>query len=225
MLIRNRVSIFTVLLTFTYRFLLTVFFCFSLHGYAGQLELKFVDAQGKPVNNAVAAIVPAQKQQYVALPPAVMDQRKNMFIPAVLAIRVNTQVRFPNSDDIRHQVYSFSPAKKFELRLYHGMTAEPVLFDKPGTVVLGCNIHDSMVAYIYVVDTDYFAVADEQGKITINAPAGKYQLQIFHPQMSGNYPESAINLAESSVTQRTITLDNLSASSSSKPTDEFSNLF
>lgn len=154
-----------------------------------------------------------------------MDQRQKMFVPGVLAIRVNTLVRFPNSDDIRHHVYSFSPAKKFELRLYHGMTAEPVLFDKPGTVVLGCNIHDSMVAYIYVVETEYFAVADEQGKIRINAPDGNYQLQVYHPRMNGIYPEESLVLVAAQPTSKKITLDNLTVTNTAKPKDEFSDLF
>lgn len=197
----------------------------ALPALSAKLELILVDTGGNPLKNTVAAIVSAQKMNYSALPPAVMDQRQNMFVPGVLAIRVNTQVRFPNSDDVRHHVYSFSPAKKFELRLYHGMTAEPVLFDKPGTVVLGCNIHDSMVAYIYVVDTDFFAVADEQGKVSINAPAGQYQLQLYHPQMNGNFPESTITLNESQAVNKTIALDNISAVPAAKPDDEFSNLF
>jgi len=134
-------------------------------------------------------------------------------------------VRFPNGDDVRHHVYSFSPAKKFELRLYHGMTAEPVLFDKPGTVVLGCNIHDSMVAYIYVVESDYFAVANAQGNISLTAPAGKYQLQIYHPQMSGNFPESSITLDDSQPVSNKITVNNLSAAKTAEAADEFSNLF
>lgn len=197
----------------------------SQSGISAQLELSVVDDKGNPLKDAVAALVPAQKIDYAAVPTAIMDQRQNMFVPGVLAIRVNTQVRFPNSDDVRHHVYSFSPAKKFELRLYHGMTAEPVLFDKPGTVVLGCNIHDSMVAYIYVVETEYFAVADAQGKISLVAPAGKYQLQVYHPQMSGNFPESTITLDDSQTVNNKITVNNLSAAKTAETADEFSNLF
>ena len=197
----------------------------SQSGISAQLELSVVDDKGNPLKDAVAELVPAQKIDYAAVPTAIMDQRQNMFVPGVLAIRVNTQVRFPNSDDVRHHVYSFSPAKKFELRLYHGMTAEPVLFDKPGTVVLGCNIHDSMVAYIYVVGTEYFAVADAQGKISLVAPAGKYQLQVYHPQMSGNFPESTITLDDSQTVNNKITVNNLSAAKTAETADEFSNLF
>lgn len=197
----------------------------SLPCLSAQLELTIIDDKGKPLKDAVAALVPLQKTDYTSVPTALIDQRKNMFVPGVLAIRVNTQVKFPNSDDVRHHVYSFSPAKKFELRLYHGMTAEPVLFDKPGTVVLGCNIHDSMVAYIYVVETEFFSIADEHGKVHLSAPAGKYQLQLYHPQMSNNYPESAIELDESKVVSRNVTIDNLSVVAPTEPADEFSNLF
>ena len=210
---------------FAGQLLLVVVLLMSPPGISAQLELSVEDDKGNPLKDAVAALVPQQKIDYTAVPTAIMDQRQNMFVPGVLAIRVNTQVRFPNSDDVRHHVYSFSPAKKFELRLYHGMTAEPVLFDKPGTVVLGCNIHDSMVAYIYVVETEYFAVADAQGKISIVAPAGKYQLQVYHPQMSGNFPESTITLDDSQTVNSKITVNNLSAAKTAETVDEFSNLF
>ncbi|KJS04272.1 MAG: hypothetical protein VR73_14875 [Gammaproteobacteria bacterium BRH_c0] len=134
--------------------------------------------------DVVAALLPAIAQTNPQdSTPAVMDQRDNQFVPHVIAVRTNTLVHFPNSDNIRHHVYSFSPAKRFELRLYHGTTAEPVLFDKPGQVVLGCNIHDSMLAYIYVVDSDYFAVSDPLGKLELQEiPPGEYQLLIQHPR-------------------------------------------
>ncbi|HEY8938756.1 MAG TPA: methylamine utilization protein, partial [Cellvibrio sp.] len=156
---------------------------------------------------------------------AIIDQHNKMFTPSVMAIRTNTLVKFPNSDDIRHHVYSFSPAKKFELRLYHGMTAEPVLFDKAGTVVLGCNIHDSMVAYIFVVDTEYHAVGDAQGNVRVQAPAGKYQLQVFHPRLTNSGPEIAVTLSEKTPLQQQVKLDNLTSEKNEKTSDEFSGLF
>ena len=195
------------------------------YSVAAQLELQVLDDKGNPLKDAVVALVPEQKIDFTSVPTAIMDQRQNMFVPGVLAIRVNTQVRFPNSDDVRHHVYSFSPAKKFELRLYHGMTAEPVLFDKPGTVVLGCNIHDSMVAYIYVVETDYFAVTNNAGKINLAAPAGMYQLQIYHPQMGSEFPESTIKLDESQPLNNSISVNNLIAPKATDSSDEFSDLF
>lgn len=200
------------------------FFLVSINVAAAQFTATLVDADGAPLADGVIALIPAQQPDYTDVPTALMDQRQNMFVPKVLAIRTNTQVRFPNSDDVRHHVYSFSPAKKFELRLYHGMTAEPVVFDKPGTVVLGCNIHDSMVAYIYVVDSEYFAVTDNSGRVNISAPAGAYQLQIYHPRLLDDYPKNGLQLNESTVPQ-TIRLENLSAPDNSAQADDYSNLF
>lgn len=192
---------------------------------AAELQLKVSDAQGQPLKDAVAALIPEQKPTFDQPLVAVIDQHNKMFTPGIMAIRTNTLVKFPNSDDIRHHVYSFSPAKKFELRLYHGMTAEPVLFDKPGTVVLGCNIHDSMVAYIFVVDTDYYAVGDDQGNIRIKAPAGKYLLQVFHPRQTASGPEISVALDEKASLQQNIKLENLASDSKEKTGDEFSGLF
>lgn len=194
-------------------------------GQAAEFEATLVDSKGVALKDAVVALVPGTPVDYSSLPTAIMDQHQNMFEPGVLAIRVNTQVRFPNRDDVRHHVYSFSPAKKFELRLYHGLTAEPVLFDKAGTVVLGCNIHDSMVAYIYVVETDYFAVANEQGRVRINAPAGDYQLEIYHPRMNNLYPPSPVQLTDQQTLQQNISVTNLTDALSNLPSDELSNLF
>lgn len=199
-------------------------FLISMNVAAAQFTATLVDADGAPLADGVIALIPAQQPDYIDVPTALMDQRQNMFVPKVLAIRTNTQVRFPNSDDVRHHVYSFSPAKKFELRLYHGMTAEPVVFDKPGTVVLGCNIHDSMVAYIYVVDSEYFAVTDNTGKVSISAPAGSYQLQVYHPRLPGDYPASAVQLNESAAAQ-TIRLEKLNPPDNAAPADDYSNLF
>ncbi len=203
--------------------LLTVFSFFTS---AAEFALTVKDTKGNPQPDAVVALVPAQKSNYTDTPTVAIDQINKQFVPGVMAVRVNTRVRFPNSDDIRHHVYSFSPAKKFELRLYHGMAAEPVLFDKPGTVVLGCNIHDSMIGYIFVVDTPYFAVADAQGLARISQlPAGIYQLELYHPRMNSNYPVSSVQLTANETKQDTRVLDNLSEAKTSKLEDEFSNLF
>jgi hypothetical protein len=93
-------------------------------------------------------------------------------------------VHFPNSDNIRHQVYSFSPAKKFELPLYAGSSAPPVTFDKPGVVVLGCNIHDWMIGYVYVSETPFYAKTGAAGAAVLSdMPPGEYTVRIWHPSM------------------------------------------
>lgn len=173
---------------------------------AGELRLGFHDDNGDPLADVVAALLPAIAQTNPQdSTPAVMDQRDNQFVPHVIAVRTNTLVHFPNSDNVRHHVYSFSPAKRFELRLYHGTTAEPVLFDKPGQVVLGCNIHDSMLAYIYVVDTALFAVSNAQGTIDLSGiPPGDYQLQIQHPRHGEPLIRALTVTADSAVEERIV---------------------
>jgi hypothetical protein len=114
-----------------------------------------------------------------------MDQRELAFVPDVLVVRTGTAVEFPNSDKVRHQVYSFSGAKSFKLPLYAGRAHPPVLFDKPGVVTLGCNIHDGMIGYIYVTDSPWQAMTDAQGHANLSAvPEGAYVLRIWHPRIS-----------------------------------------
>lgn len=139
------------------------------------------DAQGRPVEGAVLSLAGQAQGKPVAV--AVMDQIDKQFSPAVLAVATGTAVSFPNGDDIRHQVYSFSPAKRFELRLYEGTPSEPVIFDQPGLVVLGCNIHDWMLGYVYITDDPWFAVSDEQGRIQLDVPAGQYASTLWHPAL------------------------------------------
>jgi hypothetical protein len=98
----------------------------------------------------------------------------------VSVVQTGASVSFPNRDKVKHHVYSFSPAKTFELKLYSGVPSTPVVFDKAGTVVLGCNIHDQMLAFIRVVDTPYFALSDSSGKATINVPNGAHTLYVWH---------------------------------------------
>ena len=111
-----------------------------------------------------------------------VEQIKKEFVPIVSIAQTGALVNFPNRDSIRHHVYSFSPAKTFEIKLYSGVPSKPVIFDKPGEVVLGCNIHDSMIAYVLVVDTPYFAKTDGSGRAVIDdLPAGEYDVQMWYP--------------------------------------------
>ena len=126
---------------------------------------------------------------------AVMDQRNSAFVPGVLAVRAGTTVSFPNSDKVRHQVYSFSPAKPFELPLYEGTPLAPVRFDRAGVVVVGCNIHDWMIGYIVVVDTPHFAKTDAQGRVRLDVPAGRYRLEAWHARGVGEPVLRAISVA------------------------------
>src|SRR3990167_10963060 len=167
--------------------------CVSTAG-AASLQVQLKDQQGQALANAVLSLH-GPLGGAASPAPAVMDQVQKQFLPAVLAVRSGTRVSFHNRYDIRHQVYSFSPAKRFELRLYKGTPSEPVLFDKPGLVVLGCNIHDWMVGYIYVTDDPWFAVSDATGTLHLDAlPSCRYQVTLWHPQMTDLLPQAGADI-------------------------------
>ncbi len=160
---------------------------------AGGLEAVVKDDKGRPVADAVVSVTsstPAAGARRAA--PAVMDQQNKEFVPHVLPVLAGTAVTFPNRDNIRHHVYSFSPAKRFELPLYIGTPAAPVVFDKPGVVVLGCNIHDWMVGYIYVLDTPYFGKTGDDGTVRLaDVPPGSYEARVWHPRMRADSQTTA----------------------------------
>jgi plastocyanin len=154
--------------------------------HASTLTVQVVDQTGVPVQDAVVYAVPVNGRALASkAAPAVIDQVKRQFVPLVSVVQTGASVSFPNKDNIEHDVYSFSPAKRFELNLYHGVPAKPVVFDKPGLVVMGCNIHDNMVAYLLIVDTSYFAKSDAKGIATLtNLPPDSYRLTVWHFRQS-----------------------------------------
>lgn len=116
-----------------------------------------------------------------------IDQIGRRFVPHVSAVERGTTVEFPNSDQIRHSIYSFSAPKVFEIKLYEGFDAPPIRFDEPGVVVLGCNIHDYMLGYVYVVETAAFGVTDEQGVTTLDDLApGTWEIRVRHPRLAAD---------------------------------------
>lgn len=143
---------------------------------------RIVTTSGSPAVDAIVVFDPLDSAAPSAA-AAVIDQVNKRFVPHVSVIRTGTSVTFPNSDHIRHQVYSFSPAKTFSLKLYAGSPKADVVFDKPGLVVLGCNIHDSMVAFVGVVDSPYFGKITDTGAVTLDLPAGHYRVRIWHPNL------------------------------------------
>ncbi|MGD0281458.1 MAG: methylamine utilization protein [Dissulfurispiraceae bacterium] len=160
---------------------------FPFYALSATLSSIVMDAAGKPVKDAVIYANPVTGGLSAGKQPlnAVMDQVNKEFVPYVLPVQVGTSVRFPNKDNIRHHVYSISPAKRFELPLYKGTPSSPVVFDKPGVVTLGCNIHDWMVAYIYVVETPYFTTTGKDGAAAIHElPQGPYEVRVWHPLLT-----------------------------------------
>lgn len=155
--------------------------------HAADLSVKVISDSGGALKNAVIYALPKSPTAEEKTPAVgVVDQRDKEFIPDVLPVQVGTAVQFPNSDKIRHHVYSFSPAKSFEIPLYAGTPPDPIIFDKPGPVSLGCNIHDWMGAFVFVVDTPYFALTDDNGAAIISGiPEGDYTVMAWHPRMKG----------------------------------------
>jgi plastocyanin len=164
--------------------------------HAARVDLQLRQPGGRPLGGAVLYALPLDGHRLPAPAAAVMDQRDRRFVPQVLPVQTGATVSFPNGDSISHHVYSFSPAKRFELYLPKGESeagrgrrgsgrGSPVVFDRAGVAALGCNIHDWMLAYILVVDTHWFAKTDEQGRATLDdVPPGRYRLVVWHPRIT-----------------------------------------
>ena len=151
---------------------------------AAPVVVSALGTAGDPLAGAVVFLDSPQAAQLAKpLSAAEMAQEKKAFVPDVLVVTRGTSVTFPNRDTVRHHVYSFSPAKKFELKLYTGTPANPVVFDRTGVAVLGCNIHDHMVAWVVVVDTPYFANTPASGQVALDVPPGKYTLRAWHARL------------------------------------------
>lgn len=173
---------------------------------AQSINVQFVQ-QGKPVSDVAVVFTPLTAITAPSPSTAVVDQVQKQFTPYVSVVQVGSKVSFPNKDNIRHHVYSFSPAKPFELKLYSGTPSQPVVFDKTGIVVLGCNIHDWMLAYVMVVDTPYFAVSDHQGNATVNdLVSARYRMQIWHPDQITAIADEEIDLSAATAISRRIEL-------------------
>jgi plastocyanin len=153
------------------------------------LEVGVLDRDGRPVSDVV--IVATLRQTSDATTSsgaplhASMDQIDRQFVPRILVVRAGTPVDFPNGDSVAHQVYSFSPAKRFQLSLYRGQVYPPLIFDKPGLVVLGCNIHDDMLGYIYVTPSPYFGKTGAAGTLRLDGlPTGAYEVTAWNPRFN-----------------------------------------
>lgn len=155
---------------------------------AAPLAVQVSDAAGRPLADAVVLLEPlGAKAPVKPMSGVQIAQEKRQFTPRVTLVTVGTAVNFPNFDTVRHHVYSFSKAKTFEIKLYAGVPAKPEVFDKPGIAVLGCNIHDRMAAWVVVADTPWHAMSGADGLARIaEAPAGAYQLSVWHPALAAN---------------------------------------
>ncbi|HTG45876.1 MAG TPA: carboxypeptidase regulatory-like domain-containing protein, partial [Verrucomicrobiae bacterium] len=104
------------------------------------------------------------------------------FVPTLLAVQVGTTVEFPNLDDAFHNIFSYSPAKRFDLGRYRPED-KPIpsqVFDRPGLITLRCDIHEHMRGLILVLETPYFVTTDTEGKFKLSGlPAGRHLLKAW----------------------------------------------
>ena len=158
----------------------------ALPASATALAVQVLDGGGRPL--AGAAVFLESHAAKLATRPVnhvVIVQSARQFLQPVTLVPVGSAVNFPNRDTVRHHLYSFSPVKKFEIKLYVGTPAAPVMFDQPGIAALGCNIHDNMAAWVVVVETPYYGLSGADGKLSLaRLPPGSYRLRTWHPGLA-----------------------------------------
>jgi plastocyanin len=185
----------------------------STAAHAADLTVMVKTAQGRPVTDAVVTAFPSagyDKSRIRFGSAYRMTQHDMTFDPFVLVVPVGAEVSFPNLDSVRHHVYSFSPAKTFELKLYGHDETRSIRFDKVGVAALGCNIHDQMAAFVVVVDTPFAAKTNAAGEAVIRGlPAGAARVRVWHPyaKSKDNQVEQALALPASGAMTNAVTLD------------------
>lgn len=161
--------------------------------FAAPLSVRVVDASGKPVRDAVVTLRPVGRAVPAPKPGAGyrIEQRNLQFHPFVSIVPVGANVTFPNFDVTRHHVYSFSAAKRFEFKLFAKDQSRSITVDRPGTIAIGCNIHDQMSAFLFVTDTAWTERTDSNGAVMFrDAPSGAVAIGLWHPYLRA--PDGAL---------------------------------
>jgi plastocyanin len=172
-------------------------FLVAAQALAAPLTVRVVDTNGSPVSDAVVSLRPSGTSTHIPAGGRFSVSQKDMqFHPFVLVVPVGAKVSFPNLDPTRHHVYSFSPAKRFELKLFARDQSRSVVFDKPGVIALGCNIHDAMTAFIVVADSPWTAKTGPNGIAQfVDAPNAPGRISVWHPYLraKGNLVEQNVS--------------------------------
>jgi len=159
--------------------------------WANKLQLEIVDKRGDRLANAAVIVDDRYLANSVDKTPQVVtiDQVDRQFVPFLTTLRVGSEAVFPNSDNIRHHVYSFSEPKPFELKLYSDKERPSVFFNKPGVVTLGCNIHDQMIAHLLVTDGQTATASNDQGQLLLelsDSVPPQFSITVWHPLQGEN---------------------------------------
>lgn len=174
------------------------------------LEVNVTDKKGERIKDAVVIVTSVNGTPLTASDQdhLVIDQRDKEFIPYMTALSEGGSVIFPNNDNIRHQVYSFSEAKAFEIPLYEGNPDRPVVFDNAGVIAIGCNIHDWMKAYVYVAVSPYYALTDEGGMARLDKlPEGELEIQVWHPRLKGAIDDTTQTISSNTTASLNVAID------------------
>lgn len=189
---------------------LAILFVVAVPAWGATLNARVVDPSGRPVADAViyARHLAGTRSPVKSPRPVAVEQKEREFVPYVTVVQVGTTVNFPNQDPLLHHVYSFSPAKSFEIKLYSGETPRSILFDKPGIVTLGCNIHDWMIGYILVVESAYFGKTGPDGQVLLSDIApGEFEVLVWHPTQLAAVVAKPIRFEPRSSMQVEFTID------------------
>jgi len=182
--------------------------CAALDAGAAVFDAIVRTPDGKPLGDVALVLEPVAGKVPAPKAGAKIEQRDREFVPYLTIVQKDTAIDFPNRDRIKHHVYSFSPAKIFEIKLYAGQPVKPVVFDKPGEVALGCNIHDWMEAHVLVVDTPWFAKTGTDGVGRVGpVPAGTYRLRLWHPRQKAAAEARLVSLGAASQPRLELALD------------------
>jgi plastocyanin len=180
----------------------------AMQAPAADLRVQVNDQRGQPVADAVVAVLLPPGAQPPPAPPArthTVNQVSLAFVPYMEVLRPGDTVLFHNGDRTRHHVYSFSAAKSFEFMLSPGQNSTPLVLDRPGVIAVGCNIHDSMINYLYVTDAPWSARTGADGVAVFSGlPAGSYSVQAWQPRLRpGRAPsmQDKVGLAAGKPTQ------------------------
>lgn len=190
----------------------------ALDAGAANIQIIVKTPGGQPVEDAALILEPASGKAPKIKVHAKIEQRDREFVPYLTIVQKGTAVDFPNRDKIKHHVYSFSPAKTFEIKLYAGKPAQPIVFDKTGEIAIGCNIHDWMEAHVLVVDTPWFDKTGANGVAHItNVPTGTYQLRLWHPRQKRTAEIRPIEITTTAQKRMELTLDVAPRAAHTKP--------
>ena len=163
------------------------FFFLLCGAQAAEIQIQLVDKKGKGVIEAYVELLAKDGSHRATAKEGIIDQVDKEFVPLISAIPKGTTITFPNSDNIQHQIYSFSKPKKFDLPLLAKNETKKITFENTGIVSLGCNIHDWMLSYIYIYESEFFATSNKEGVASFsNIPAGDYTLRIWSARMKSN---------------------------------------